>query len=595
MPEMTISNDVMPSAGLKMEQQDSDFLSYYDLDRDPFSDENISGLFFPGAGRAEILESLLHFVRYGDAPVFLTGNAGSGKSATLETLLSQLDSDFDVAVIDAVLMMTPGQMLLSIARELGLSGVQELAPDYGLVSECIVDFIAAQKVFDKRVLICVDNVQDLSFEVFDALFALLTRAEDALSILMVGEGQIQEILTKAATHYHRLLNTIELPSLGDADVESYIRYRMESAGFIGEPPLTDIQLQAIKRRSHGSLDQLNRVAKSMLLAGVDGPAAKTKSFPMPHLLLSVVLLLVIAVALMQGSIFNGAGEHQQTEGELPIVLEGVVSRKRPDPVLDAELDTNSALNGTLNSRSNVSDLPSKAVAETGSELRLQPKDTPGVEEVAAEQPVVASEAVKARVVDVRSRIPASAELASRSNDSEHITELGLVVNETQLDPIPTVNEVKVEEGIADISGGITGESLSNTDRVSVKNELSIADQQDLDDASVKALVDSHEQLMSWPEVGYALQVFGTHNPVRAKQLVVEHSANADLVYYETRHKGQPWYVVVSGPYTGRGMAKEGIQTLPSSLQRLRPWPRNIASIQSDITRYSDAIRVKAEQ
>lgn len=100
---------------------------------------------------------------------------------------------------------------------------------------------------------------------------------------------------------------------------------------------------------------------------------------------------------------------------------------------------------------------------------------------------------------------------------------------------------------------------------------------------------AHKRLMAWPQVGYALQIFGTHNAKRAKQLVEQYFGEADLLFYETRHNGRAWYVVVNGPYTGRESAKLSIEQLPEGLQRLRPWPRNIASIQADIRRFGAAV------
>ena len=94
-----------------------------------------------------------------------------------------------------------------------------------------------------------------------------------------------------------------------------------------------------------------------------------------------------------------------------------------------------------------------------------------------------------------------------------------------------------------------------------------------------------ERLRSWPETGYALQVFGTHNAQRARTLVEQYFGEADLLFYETRHNGKPWFVVISGPYSGRQAAQSSVASLPDSLQRLRPWPRNVASIMGDIERF----------
>ena len=56
-----------------------EYLNKFRFERDPFSDNLQNGLFFPGAGRQQAVQTILHYSRYGSTPVFLTGAAGSGK------------------------------------------------------------------------------------------------------------------------------------------------------------------------------------------------------------------------------------------------------------------------------------------------------------------------------------------------------------------------------------------------------------------------------------------------------------------------------------------------------------------------------------
>ena len=105
---------------LRGQEQFKQYLQFYEFERDPFSDAGISGLFFSGAGRRETVQSLLHYLRYGSSPVFLTGHSGSGKTTTLNALVGELESDVDVAVVPSVLMMTPGQFLSAALQGFGI-------------------------------------------------------------------------------------------------------------------------------------------------------------------------------------------------------------------------------------------------------------------------------------------------------------------------------------------------------------------------------------------------------------------------------------------------------------------------------------------
>ena len=91
--------------GMKKRAQFNSYLARYRFERDPFIDQDNSGLFYPGSGRQKAVQSLLHFSRYGSTPVFLTGSAGAGKTATLNAAVRQLKGDVDIASIRAELMI----------------------------------------------------------------------------------------------------------------------------------------------------------------------------------------------------------------------------------------------------------------------------------------------------------------------------------------------------------------------------------------------------------------------------------------------------------------------------------------------------------
>mgnify|MGYP000689945649 CR=1 FL=1 len=127
------------------------------------------------------------------------------------------------------------------------------------------------------------------------------------------------------------------------------------------------------------------------------------------------------------------------------------------------------------------------------------------------------------------------------------------------------------------------EAVESTADPAVVRTKQAVDQVAGDTASTQDAV--RKRLQSWSETGYALQIFGTHNEQRAHKLVAQYFGQADLLFYETLHNGKSWFVVINGPYTGRQAAQQSISSLPESLRRLRPWPRNIASIKGDIERY----------
>lgn len=82
-----------------------------------------------------------------------------------------------------------------------------------------------------------------------------------------------------------------------------------------------------------------------------------------------------------------------------------------------------------------------------------------------------------------------------------------------------------------------------------------------------------------PASEYALQVLGTRSRQAAVDFIGRHTGVADLRYFETRHEGQPWFVVTQGAYAGREQAQQAVSRLPQPLRDQKPWPRSFGSIQ----------------
>lgn len=518
---------------IKSQEQFKQYLSNYRFERDPFSDAGASGLFFAGGGRKEAVESLLHYSRYGSTPVFLTGHIGCGKTTTLKALISELESDVDVAVVPALLMVTPRQFFIAIAKGFGAESMVDNVMDLAAITQQLLALFKDNAISDRQSFLCIDNIQDLPSDVVSALFELLSLADGDLGVLLVGELAATALLEAAAEQSDLLLNRIELATFDQQDVSAYVKYRLDAVGYNGEFPLTEMQLRALTYRSQGSLSQIHSVARSMLIAGMDNVKNERSPFPVTHLLVLIFLTLLIVIGW----------RHEKTAEVIaepdPIVLEPAVLVQAEPVQVNAIVDTTPIDTEVVDAA---------IVNESSISVGNMPNDKTAVE---------VKTALKALAADAAKIAAMSAETNAAASDSLAQTEVTSANTEAEmLDAAESVV-------LGDVTEAIMPEEVKTHS--------------------------AHKRLIAWPQVGYALQIFGTHNAKRAKQLVEQYFGQADLLFYETRHNGRPWYVVVNGPYTGRESAKLSIEQLPEGLQRLRPWPRNIASIQADIRRFGAAV------
>lgn len=536
----------------KSQEQFKQYLSNYRFERDPFSDTGASGLFFAGGGRKEAVESLLHYSRYGSTPVFLTGHIGCGKSTTLKALINELESDVDVAVVPALLMVTPSQFFIAIAKGFGAAAMIDNVMDLAGITQQLLALFKDNAISDRQSFLCIDNIQDLPADVVHALFELLSLADGDLGVLLVGEQTATAMLEAAAEQSDLLLNRIELPTFDQQDVSAYVKYRLDAVGYGGEFPLSEMQLQALTYRSQGSLAQIHSVARSMLIAGMDNVKSERSPFPVTHLLALIFLTLLIVIGWRHEKTAEVIAEPE------PIVLEPAVFATAKPQATDSLNETGEAV--ATDSKPIVLAVPDVAGKASSNVAASKPNDKTAAEVKAALNALADNTPEVAAIdlpADMPRDIPGDGDVVA--SESSSLTPPAEVVVATGQAETADISEVSILKGDTE-----------------------------LESAEVKTH-SAHKRLMAWPQVGYALQIFGTHNARRAKQLVEQYFGEADLLFYETRHNGRAWYVVVNGPYTGREAAKLSIEQLPEGLQRLRPWPRNIASIQADIRRFGAAV------
>ncbi len=85
--------------------------------------------------------------------------------------------------------------------------------------------------------------------------------------------------------------------------------------------------------------------------------------------------------------------------------------------------------------------------------------------------------------------------------------------------------------------------------------------------------------ISQKSFAYTLQLVGSKSERAIQALVDEHSGDLALVYFKTRRGSDDWYILTAGQFDSREAALLGVSSLPAALKDMKPWARNVASIQ----------------
>ena len=534
------------------------------------------GLFFPGGGRRKVVESLEHFARYGSMLLFLQSAPGGGKTTVLQQFVQEADNTTQTLFLQG---KKTAHMISAIEFELGLQptldetkpessigskdsskveGVEkaeevefqpELDIDAAMPEEDSIERIRkyCQELANRgrRLLLVIDDVDRRHHDNLGRLMELADTAASNLKLVLSGTPTAFTHVKALADVKGVLLNSIELSVFTPDEASAYAEFRSAAAGRT-ESPYSELQLKAAWKRSECNLNRYHQ-----LLAEFPVPAQKERNrplLPLPHFLVAGMLVVVIALLVsLRGE------DTEEVKDVVPIVLERIEPQ---EPVKKAEANSSKLAQESNNESRDISvrdDLRalSDEIDETKIAIDAEPEKTAKAVLAASpkelDKPLEATEESGASVsniaVDIKEQI--TKEMAS---ETEKLA--------------ASVEEEKVK---AVSSSPVSAPKVSDT---STAKEQAV-----------------HRRLLAWPDTGYALQLFGTHNRARAEKLVQDYFGQADLLFYETRHNNKDWFVVINGPYSGSESARKGIDDLPDGLRGLRPWPRNIASIKRDIRRY----------
>jgi len=198
--------------------------------------------------------------------ILLSGEIGSGKTTLIQYILNLLGPDTEAAVIFNT-NVSPDQILGLILNELELTPKKNKAENLDLISQ----FLIAKYAKGKRVLLIIDEAQNLSVETLEEvrmLSNLQTEDEPLLQIMLAGQPELisklqtpdlRQFAQRIAVNYH-------LTGLDREETGKYISYRLEKAG--GRSDLfTPDALDMIYRMSNGIPRSINLLCQAALVYG----------------------------------------------------------------------------------------------------------------------------------------------------------------------------------------------------------------------------------------------------------------------------------------------------------------------------------------
>jgi general secretion pathway protein A len=244
------------------------YTRFFGLTEKPFAITPDPRYLYLSERHTEALAHLLYGIDAAGGFVQLTGEVGTGKTTTVRGLLAELPAHADIALILNP-RLTPLEFLAAICDELHL----ELSPEQRRSIKDIVDrlnaFLLEAHGRGRRVVVIVDEAQQLSAEVLEQV-RLLTNLETAttklLQIILVGQPELRDLLERNDLRQlaQRITGRYHLDPLAEDESAAYIRHRLKVAGASGDL-FTPRALRSAHRLAGGVPRLLNVIADRALL------------------------------------------------------------------------------------------------------------------------------------------------------------------------------------------------------------------------------------------------------------------------------------------------------------------------------------------
>jgi general secretion pathway protein A len=198
----------------------------------------------------------------------ITGEVGSGKTTLINYLLYKLELDINIGLITNT-NIPASQFLKAICREFEIDvDVREKVD----VMEIFQDFLLERYAQNERVLLIIDEAQNISLEAMEEirmLSNLEAEKNHLIQIILIGQPELKSKLQRhdlkqfaqrVSTHYH-------INGLNKDEVNNYIRYRLE----VGEAENLDIfqedAIELIYRHALGIPRIINVICDTALVYG----------------------------------------------------------------------------------------------------------------------------------------------------------------------------------------------------------------------------------------------------------------------------------------------------------------------------------------
>jgi general secretion pathway protein A len=248
-----------------------DYLSFFNLNEDPFRLTPDSHFFYPSQEHNDVLFSLDYVIEQKEGFSLIVGEPGTGKTTILRVFIDKWKDKAEIALIMTP-RLSPEEFLQAVLEDLN---VRISSNNKNEMIKAFRDILIERSLSDRRVIIVVDEAQNLPYETLEELRLLSnleTEKEKLLQIMLVGQPELKKKLLSENLKQlnQRIAVKATLNHLNAVETQDYINFRLRKAGK-GSVVFEDDAIKLIYKISKGIPRLINLLSsRSLMAAYIEG-------------------------------------------------------------------------------------------------------------------------------------------------------------------------------------------------------------------------------------------------------------------------------------------------------------------------------------
>lgn len=242
------------------------YIEFFGLVEPPFRMLPDTRFFFESRAHAKALSYMQFGLHKAEGFVVVTGEVGTGKTLLADALIQRLGAEQSVGLLNMT-QLDPENLLRMIGRGF------DLALPAGNRSSLVADFIEGVSELGRTgrpPLVLVDEAQSLplaSLEELRLLSNLRSGQSALLQVFLIGQPSLRSLLARPELEQliQRVVAMCHLQPLGSAETGDYIRHRLTTAGWRGDPAIEEDVVAVIHREARGIARRVNTMMDRLLL------------------------------------------------------------------------------------------------------------------------------------------------------------------------------------------------------------------------------------------------------------------------------------------------------------------------------------------